>query len=157
MNAAARRVTLRHPNAVDCVLFNKVVNRVSTGNANDGSPLLGGMGVLNSDDEHDYDYEEKGKGRLVFLGIFQTDGSNFLDNDESISYYGNLVEALIEPVSEPDEAGFFLPDKHDLLTVDMGAGVIQSYQIVGVTGSVAVPPYTRRYVLNPRNDDELGV
>ena len=160
MNHAARLVTLRHPNAVDCEVFDKVVNRVSTDTPatdNDGSPTLGGMGVLNSDDEHDYDYVKKGEGRLVFMGQFQTEGSNFLDNDESILYYGDLVEALIESVANEDEAGHFITDKHDLVTVDFGAGVIQTYQVVGVTGSVAVPPYTRRYVLNPRNDDELGV
>lgn len=157
---AARQITLRHPQSIDCELFGKVVGRVSTAVPPvdvDGSPTLGGMGVLDSDDEHEYTYESKGEGRIKFLGQFQTDGSNWQDDDVSITYRGNLVEAFIEPVANEGESGFFMPDKNDLVTVFMGADFVQTYQVVGVTGSLAIPPYQRRYVLNPRQDDVRGI
>ncbi len=154
-----RAVTLRHPNNMDCELLRKTVTRVSTDTPDEiaGSPTLGGMFVMDSEDEHDYEYNLVGTGKLVNLGIFVTDGSNFQDGDETLTYAGNMIEALIEPTAEEGFDGYFVPDKHDLLNVFLGAGYSRTYEIVGITGNIDIHPYTRRYVLNPREDENVGV
>lgn len=153
---AMRMNTLRNPHSLECLVFRKVVNRTAA-TEDGGLPTLGGMGVLNAEDEHDYTYEESGKAMILFPEQFQTDGDNFLDNDEGVNYHSTVAEVFIEPIAEPDEAGHFIPDKHNLVTVDFGAGVIQSYQISGVTGNLNIPPYARKYMVNPRQDEELGI
>ena len=156
---AARMVTLRHPNAMDCTVYNKVVDRVATSApfSEGGMPTIGGVAVLDSEDEADYSYEERGDGRLIFMGVFQTQGSNFTDDDAGLNYREDLVEALIEPEAEPGTPEHFTVDKSDIVTVFPGGGFAVSYEVVGVTGNVSVPPYTRKFILAPRQDESRGI
>jgi hypothetical protein len=140
---------------MDCIVWRKQVNRTAPEIA--GAPTLGGMFVMDSEDEHDYEYEELGEGRIKILQVFQTEGGNFQDGDQSLLYAGSQIEALIEPVADISSDDYFQADKHDLVTVDLGAGVIQTYQIVGLTGNVNIPPFTVRFVLNPRQDENVGI
>jgi hypothetical protein len=160
INRSARLVTLRHPNAIDCTVFRKQVNRVETvdpDETNDGAPTIGGLGMLNSEDESDYEYTELGDARIVFVGQFQTQGGNWTDDDGQIIYPEGLIEALIECELEPDNEGFFLPKKNDIVSVEPGEGLTVTYEVVDVTGPTAIPPYTRKYVLNPRQDQNVGI
>ena len=156
---AARQVTLRHPNGIDCTVYFKTVNRtdITPPGAMGGLPTMGGAGVLDSEDEADYTYAERGDGRFVFLGQFQTQGSNFTDDDAGLNYREDLIEALIEPLAEPGTPEHFRIDKPDVVTIFPGGDFSLSYEVVGVTGNVSIPPYTRKYVLAPRQDSERGI
>lgn len=159
VNRSNRMATLRHPNAADCTVLRKTVNRVSTDDPDtfSGLPTIGGLGVLDSEDEANYSYAEIGEARVVMMGQFQTQGGNWNDADDGLTYPELPIEALIECVLNPEEAGFFVASKHDVLIVDMGLGIVIPYEITGETGSINLPPYTKRFLLQPRHDDTTGI
>lgn len=160
LNKANRMATLRHPNACECSVLRKTVNRVSDGDPDtfSGLPTIGGLGVLDSEDEANYDYIKIGEGMVVLMGVFQTNGGNWSDADTNIGYPDiPLVEAMVECSLNPDEEGFFVTGKHDVLVIHFGAGIVVPYEVVGETGSVAIPPYTKRYIIQPRSDDTIGI
>lgn len=150
----ARNVALRHPNSMDCTLWKKVINRVSTETPPTfgGMPTIGGMGVIDAEDEPDYTYAELADAKVVFLGLYQASQSNMIDTENGLNYAEAPIEALIECVLDPSATGWVLPDKPMIVTVFPGNGVVVTYQIVGTTGNINVPPYTRKYLLNPLND-----
>lgn len=156
VNKAARQVVLRHPNAMDCTVWRKAVNRVAETSMG-GLPTIGGLGVLDAEDEADYSYTELGDARILFCGVFQGQAGNTIDADTGLNYPDMPIEALVECVAEPTAEGFFVADKPDMVTVYPGAGIVLSYEVVGVTGAVNIPPYTRKLVLAPRQDMDVGI
>lgn len=159
INQAARQVVLRHPNAMDCSVWRKTVNRVADAPplAMGGLPTIGGLGVLDAEDEADYSYTELGDARIVFCGVFQGQAGNTIDADTGLNYADIPIEALVECVAEPAAGGYFQADKPDVVTVYPGAGIVLSYEVIGVTGAVNIPPYTRKLVLAPRQDMDVGI
>lgn len=160
LNKANRMVTLRHPNALECTVLRKSVSRVSTDDPSEfaGLPTIGGLGVLDSEDEANYEYTEIGEAKAVLLGTFQTNGGNWNDADTSITYPDMpIVEALAECEANPGCADFFTIGKRDILLIHFGAGIVVPYEVVGETGSVNIPPYTRRFMLQPRSDQLIGI
>lgn len=159
INKSARLVTLRHPNAMDCEVFRKQVTRVDTPVADDyaGLPTLGGLGVISSDDEVEFEYIDIGEARVVFLGGFQAQLGNTMDNDTGLAYADAPIEALMECVADPSAPEFFVLDKNDMVTVYPVPGVAIVYEVAGVTGNVNIPPYTRKYLLQPRSDMNVGI
>lgn len=159
INRSARLVTLRHPNAIDCTIWRKTVNRVTTTAPAEigGLPTIEGVGVLDSEDEADYEYAEVGDAKIVFTGQFQTQGGNWRDDDSSLTYNEMPVEALIECVLEPSDPNYVVPDKPDLITVTPGPGIVLTYEVIGETSSVSIPPYVRKFALAPRQDSNVGI
>lgn len=159
INRSARLVTLRHPNAMDCTVWRKKVNRVSadTPAQMGGMPTIGGLGVLDSEDEADFDYEELGDAKIVFAGQYQGEGANWNDADSTLNYPAPPMEALIECVLDPSDPAHFVATKPDMITVEPGAGISIPYQVIGETGSVNIPPYTRRFILAPINLGDTGI
>lgn len=154
INAASRQVTLRHPNAFDCVVSRKRVTRVETDANGDpsemgGDPTLGGMGVLRTEDEAEFEYEELGDAKLLFASPFAQ--QDMIEHDNA-TLVERQREVLIECVKKPGEEGFFVSDTADLVCIVLGPGVVIAYDIASVASPVALPPYERRYVLNPRDD-----
>lgn len=152
---ASRQVVLRHPNSMDCSVWRKQVTRVEndpdTGlpSSMGGSPTLGGMGVLRSEDEADYDYVQLGDGRCMFLGAYQP-------NDE-VERGNALLQALAQEVqvvslADTGEEGHFIPDAGDMVMVTPGMGVVLVFDVATITGLAHIPPYIQKLVLNPRDD-----
>lgn len=152
INLATRRVTLRHPNAIPCVLQRKVHPREDEP-AFGALPTIGGMGVIGSDDELEYRWEPLGKAMIVFSAYAGARG-NMARTGQLLSYAPDPVEATIECEAEPGSPEWFLPDRGMLVQVLWGAEIIQNFRIVDVTGYVNIPPYTRRYVLDPNADTD---
>lgn len=150
---ASRLVVLRHPNSMPCAIFRKRLNRVDDpAGTEGGEPTLGGMGVLDSVDEADYDWDYIGDGHILFGGVAEPAGQT--DRDDALVQQP-IASALIEPSDETLVANpAFIPDKHDVIYALPGEGVHLPFEIVDVEGTVHVPPYTRRYALNAR--DELA-
>lgn len=159
INRSARLVTLRHPNSMEATLYRKVVKRAadSTPASMGGMPTIGGLGVLDSEDEADYEYQELGEAKVVFIGQFQAPTNNMVDADNGLNYADAPIEALVECVVEPTDPAYFTPDSRDMLMVMPGGGFAIAYEIAGVTGNVNIPPYTRRYLLTARQDADVGV
>lgn len=153
INRSSRLVVLRHPNAFAITVHRKTVKRVETVGGVEsemgGSPTMGGMGMLRSEDEAEFDYVELGDGKLLF-----TNGAQPVALNEQGS--AQIVEAqktcLIESKAEPTAADHWVAQRGDLVALDLGLGVIIAYEVADIIGNVAIPPYTQSFVLNPRDD-----
>lgn len=153
---ASRNVVLRHPNSIAAVALRKVVTRTSS-DTQGGMPTIAGTGVLVSEDEVDYDYEELGPCMVLMTGAFNDDDANMQDSGGSLIYAPPPVNACVEPIAEPATSGYFTLEQFDMVTLTPGAGIALSYEVIGVNGNINIPPYTRRYILNPRQDAHVGV
>lgn len=160
INAASRQVTLRHPNAFDCIVSRKRVVRVELDGAgapstSAGLPTMGGMGVLRSEDEVEFEYDELGAAKLLFAGPGPYQAQDMNERDNAL-LTENSREVLIESVAKPGalegEPQYFVADTGDLVSLTLGLGVVLSYEVATVSGTVNLPPYTRKLVLNPRDD-----
>ena len=60
VNRMARNVVINHPNTWECQVFRKRVTRTD-GAPVGGLPTMGGLGVLDSEDEESIDYDHLGK------------------------------------------------------------------------------------------------
>lgn len=160
INSAARQVTLRHPNSFDVIVSRKRVVRVESGEGGTpsemgGAPTLGGMGVLRSEDETDFEYDELGAGKLLFAGpgpyqpqdLNDRDNATLVENSREV-----LIESVASPGAAPGEPQHFVTDVGDLVCITLGMGVVMAYEVATVSSPVALAPYQRRLVLNPRDD-----
>lgn len=159
INRSNRIVVLKHPNAMDCTVLRKKLLRTTylgDGGTLGGIPTLGGAGVLSKEDESDVTYEYvtgdeyTSQGRILNCGIYepQTHADADLTNNGDFLEQGAMIEALIESIGE----GEFTADKDDLIAVTLGGGIIIVYEVKGVTGTVNIPPFTRKLVLQARDD-----
>lgn len=155
MNRANRQRTLREPNAIDCVLFTKQVNRESDSSSHDGFPTLGGAGVMSDEDEVNYDWVYACDAKIHFSQGYAAPLGNTSDDGGRLNYPEGVTEASVEPLIAPGEPGHVQPAKRMLVALLMGDGLIVNYEIVDVTGNVNIPPYTRKYLVNPRPDEEV--
>lgn len=149
INEAARAVTLKHPNSMDCVIYRKVNKRTNAnGEQMGGMPTLGGLGVLSSEDEPDFEYQELGAAKILITTRYE----GMLDlNDSGDALAPDVVtqEAQIEAIG-PVPA--FTPKKNDLVAAMPGGGVVIGFEIVGTTGNVAIYPYTTKFIIAPRDE-----
>lgn len=147
IRTAARNVTLRHPNAMDCHIYRRSVVRTAgaeDGASPSGAPTLGGAGVMDTEDENEVDYTDLGAGRILFGGVYvPTDLSDRRDAAE-----GAVGEAQIEPI----EAGAFECKDGDLVMVMPGGGVVLTYEVTKILNTVNIPPYVPKYEVTPQGD-----
>jgi hypothetical protein len=155
VNTSARIVTLRHPNSQEATLSRKTLNRTDSGTVND-LPTIDGLGVLDSEDESDFTYNELGPCKVMFTGAYQGEEGNWNRADTGLTYPA-LSEACIECTLDPTDANFFTPDIHDLVFVTPGGGFVLAYEIEAVTGAINIAPFTRKYVMKPRADLMFGI
>ncbi|QLG96694.1 hypothetical protein HZF02_32775 (plasmid) [Pseudomonas yamanorum] len=156
ISRANRQRTLREPNSIPCVLFKKQVLRVSDDETYEGAPTIGGLGVMSDEDEAAYEWVEACEAMLNFSQGYVAPLGNTSDDASRLDYAEGMIEASIEPLAEPGTAEYVQPDKRMLIALLMGEGVIINFEIVDVTGSVNIPPYTRKYLLNLRPDEAMS-
>ncbi len=154
INASRRLVVLRHPNAMECEVWRKQVSRTElTGGApNDtlgGLPTMGGLGMLSGEDESDVTWTQVGDAKILFGGVFQ--GTSEVDADNGLVPV-QQGDAQIECILAPNADGFFVTERNDLVMVLPGGGIVLPYEVVDEVGSINIPPYTRKYILNARDD-----
>ena len=142
---SVRAVTLNHPNRMTCTVYRKVITRTAPDTLG-GLPTLGGLGVLEDDDEADFDYQSLGDGVVVMLQVYQggfrSDDNSLLDNPNT-----SQQETLLEPLIDDG----FTPKKHDLVSIVIGDAVLP-YEITDIMGTVNIPPFTQKYVLQLRDE-----
>lgn len=149
---AARQVVMFHPNAMNCVVYRKQVLRTADENVG-GMPGVGGMGVLDSSDEAAYEYIELGEGKVLFGGTYTATAGNMIDSDDGVIYAEGVMECRVEPKVE----GAFVADKNDHIQVLPGNGFVISYAVVGITSPTSIPPYVRKLLVEPRQDEQVGL
>jgi hypothetical protein len=162
INRSSRIVVLKHPNAMDCAVLRQTVTRQASGvGAGAGSlmgglPTLGGAGVLSSGDEAEvsYDYATKSHltslGKVLFCGVY----SPHDHADADLSSNGDFLEAapLVEALIESLGAGDFTATSNDLIVINVGGGILLTYEVKRPSGTLNVAPYTRKYILQARDD-----
>ncbi|MEJ7804435.1 MAG: hypothetical protein WKG03_00725 [Telluria sp.] len=144
---ASRNVARRHPNSIDCVVLRKKLLSPPGAEQMGGLPTMGGMGVLKSEDEPDFEYVQIGLGKVLVTGRF--DGGDMTDRGDSIVPDLPMQEAQI--VSADEVPGFEVK-KGDLVGMMPGGGVLIGFEIVGSTGSVAIYPYVTKWIIAPRDE-----
>lgn len=150
VSRAARQVVMFAPNSMHCVVFRKQILRPE---GDSGLLELGGMGVLDSSDEAAYEYIELGEGKILFSGSYTAAPGNVIDSDDGVIYADGVMECRIEPKVE----GAFEVDKHDYIQVLPGNGFIMPYEVVGITSPTSIPPYVRKLIVEPRQDERVGI
>lgn len=150
IGSLSRSVTLRHPNSIPCIVMRKIVKRLDNPLGQlAGLPTLGGIGVLSSEDEDDFDWDALGGGMILFTGTFP--GSPQVERADGLVPLSS-PEALIECDANPGTPEYFEARRNDIVYVLIGDEVSLPYEIVGIDGVVNIPPYTRRFILNARDD-----
>lgn len=138
-NKMLHSVITNHPNAFNCEIYRKVIDR-------ENSQTLGGLGVLSSEDEENIRFEFVGIGYALQAENFQQ--SQMMDRQDTNNSYADEVRFVIAP--ENDD---FVIEKHDVLYLLFMDGKAKlAWEIVGIETTVNIAPYTRRYVCNKRND-----
>lgn len=151
----ARLTVLKHPNNMDCTVWRKRVKRVEVNSVTGdeslmgGAPTLGGMGVLRSEDEAEFDYEELGPGKILLVGMYQPASEN---DQGSALLTQPMQEALVESTAELGQEAYFEADLGDMVFQQLGLGVFLAYSVEDIVGNVGIPPFTRKLVLQPRDD-----
>ncbi|NDI85076.1 hypothetical protein [Undibacterium crateris] len=145
----ARSVTLKHPNAFDCDAYRKVLSRGSDGQMG-GVPTMGGLGVLDSEDEDDVDWHLLGDCKMLQVGTFEP--SSFNDRETTLDVKYTQMIALIESLADPDTKEYFIADKHDVIFINISESVAIGFEIVDIIGDINIAPYTRKYVLEKRDE-----
>lgn len=147
IRVAARAQVLRHPNSFKAEVQRRRV--VRTAGAEDGMagglPTLGGIGVMDSEDEAEIDYELLGPAHVLFTS--QYEGTTLADRGDSAEPM-EVVQAMIEP----DVAGAFDVKDGDLVMLLPGAGVVITYEVTNVISAVNIAPYVPRYELSAQGD-----
>ncbi len=149
ISRAARQVTLRHPNSITCDVWRETILRQAP-NSMGGIPTLGGLGVLDSVDESEIDYESLGEGKVLIVEQYQA--SSVHDSETTVDMQYPQVLTVIEPLAEVGDPAYFVPKKHDLVFMQISSSIAIGFEIVDVVSDVNIPPYTRKYVLNKRDD-----
>lgn len=149
MRRAHRAMVLRHPNALDCQVWRRAVTRTVGAEAGTlgGLPTLGGIAVMDSDDEVQAEYELLGTGKVLFTGMYA--GSQLSDRRDAAMPDADASLALIEP---DDCAAGWEPKDGDLVMGMPGAGVVITWEVTSVMNTVNIPPYVPKYELSPQGD-----
>lgn len=149
INRGSRQVVLRHPNSFSCIIMRKQVNRQADTKLG-SMPTIGGMGVLSSDDESDVDWNVVGRGKMLFADSYAP--SMHDDRSETLNYAEAGYLALIEHEPDDEYPELLTPKKNDIVQLVLLAGASIAYEVTGTQGDVSIPPYTRRYELQKRDD-----
>jgi hypothetical protein len=154
INVSRRLVVLNHPNSMPAELWRKTLTRTElAGTApNDvlgGIPTIGGLGVLNNEDEAEVTWAKVGDVKVLFGVVFE--GAKEFDNDDGLVPQ-QMVESQIENVLLPNDPLYLAVDKNDILMVTPGGGIVLPFEVIGEVGLINIPPHTKKFVLNARDD-----
>jgi len=134
INSMARNVVLNHPNAYNVVIMRKQVNRA-------GGATIGGMAVMDSEDEDDISYSLLGN---AFALQTETYADGFMMERLDAAQSGASEERYL---IEPEILGAFTIKKHDIMYKIIG-NVRLAYEINNIEATGNIAPYNYRYVCN---------
>ena len=145
---AATTVALKHPNSMEATVYRKVFKRTNaTDETMGGLQTLGGLGVLTPEDEDEYEYQEIGEAKMLVVSRF--DGEiDTTDREDSTVPGTEMQEAIIASVAYPP----FEVKKYDLVAAMPGGGVVIAFEILKLPTTIAIFPFTTKYVIAPRDD-----
>jgi hypothetical protein len=147
-----RNVVINHPNAWECHVYRKVINR-SDEPMSGGIPTIGGMGVISSDDEEDISWELVGIGYALQVEPFQP--SVMMDRVDANNGFENEIRYLVEPEEPSGMPGYFEIRKNYVIQIIISDNVKLAHEIVNIETVSNIPPFVTRYVTNRRADLDI--
>jgi len=148
VNRMARNVIINHPNTWECQVFRKSVTRTDA--TVGGLPTMGGLGVLDSEDEEQIAWAWIGNGYALQAESFMP--SPMMDRQDANNGSANESRFMIEPEHPTGMPGNFDLRNHDVFYLVLADSVKVAFEIVGVETTLNIPPYVTRYVANRRDD-----
>ena len=157
VGALTRNVVINHPNTFNCELWRKEIKRKDVSEIA-GKPTMGGIGVMDSDDEENYEYNMIGEGYALPVTMFEP--APIVDhNDTNIG--PTEFRFLLEPEAQSGQEGFWIPKTHDLVFLLIqgvsGKFARLAFEIVGRETTTNIPPFNVRYICNRRDDLHMDV
>lgn len=157
INRMARNVVVNHPNTFNIQLFRKSVTRSGVGEETvDGNPTLGGLAVLNTGDEEQFEYAFVGNGYALMADSFSP--APMMDRKDANTGSVDEFRFLIEPEGPSGSSEWFDVRTNDVMYLLLGSGpnpARLAFEVVGYETTSNIPPYTTRYVANRRDDLHL--
>lgn len=155
INRMARNVVMNHPNAMNCEVYRKTVTRAAPDTVG-GLPTMGGLGVLDSMDEEQYEYAFLGYGHALPAEGFAP--APMVKRGDANIGSGEEFRFLIEPEEPSGHQDWFDVRTHDVMYLLLGTGDTppkMAFEVVGIETTSNIPPFTTRYITNRRNDLDL--
>lgn len=152
INRMARNVVVNHPNTFNCEVYRKTVTRTAPETV-DGNPTLGGLGVLDTMDEEQFEYAFLGYGYALHADGFSP--APMVDRHDANIGTGEEFRFLIEPEEPSGHPGWFDVRTHDVAYLLLGDGPAPAklaFEVIGTETTSNIPPYTIRFITNRRDD-----
>lgn len=152
INRMTRNVVMNHPNTYSVQVFRKTITRTAP-DAIAGAPTMGGLGVLDSMDEEQFEYAFLGNGFAMPAEGFAP--APMVKRGDANIYAGDEFRFLIEPEEPSGHPDWFDVRNHDVMYLLLGAGPDAprlAFEIVGTETTSNIPPFTTRYITNRRDD-----
>lgn len=155
VNRMARNVVRSHPNTYNCQVFRKSVTR-EAGQGEEmvgGLPTLGGLGVLDSEDEERFDYAFLGNGYALPADGFAP--SPMVNHGDATLSPGAEYRFLIEPEEPSGHPDWFDVRSHDVVYLLLGPGpdaARLAFEVINIEAVSNIPPHSIRYITNRRDD-----
>lgn len=152
INRMARNVVMNHPNSFNCQVFRKSVTRTAP-EAMGGAPTMGGLGVLDSMDEEQFEYRHLGNGYALPAEGFAP--APMVKRGDANIGAGEEFRFLVEPEEQSGHPDWFDLRSHDVVYLLLGSepdAARLAFEVVGIETTSNIPPYTTRYIMNRRDD-----
>lgn len=153
VNRMARNVVINHPNTFNCQVFRKSVTRQAADSVG-GLPTLGGLAVIDSTDEEQFDYSFVGNGFALMAEQFSP--SMVMDRQDANNGFADEYRFLVESEDAAPAVTAFEPAKNDVIYLLLGSDPATApkvaYEVVGIETTMNIPPYTKRFICNRRGD-----
>ena len=153
VNRMIRNVVINHRDSFECQVFRKIVNR-NDEPLSGGMPTIGGMGVLNADDEEDISWEFVGNGYALKTDDHQP--SPMMDRRDAHNSATSELRFLVEPKEPSGMPESFITKKHDVIYIVISDDVKLAFEIVDLESMTDIPPFSTRYVTNRRADLDIS-
>ena len=152
VNRMTRNIVINHPNTWECQVYRKVVDRTNEPVAM-GMPTLGGLGVLNADDEDDISWDHVGNGYVLQAESFMP--ALMMDRGDANNGQANEFRFLIEPEQPTGMPGNFAVRKRDVIFIVISDDVRLAFEIVDIETVMNISPFSIRYIANRRDDLDI--
>lgn len=150
----ARQMVLTSVASIPALVFAKVVKEVENGNRQEDT--WGGLGVMSEEDEHAFDYVDKGCA-MVLLDQFTGSALNkgLISVDGAESSFMAQIEPFVEDMDlfkQYEDTAGWNPESGDALCLLLSEDFVLWVENVGQQGQTIMGDFGVKYLLNKRDD-----
>lgn len=150
----ARQMVLTSTASIPAIVFSKVLIDTDKGNRQDD--VWSGLGVMTEEDEHAFDYEQKGLA-MVLLDQFTGAAINkgLISVDGADASFMAQIEPFVEDVElfkQYENTANWTPESGDIFCLMLSSDFAVWVENVGSQGQTIVGDFGVKYLLNKRDD-----